>query len=81
MRAAAETVQATFLLRELIMETSGLFIEFSYFFRFAFLAFNKSGQNHGCNLQHFHALGGKAKAITPHGPLIRQAAFLIFLKS
>jgi hypothetical protein len=30
MRAAAETVQATFLLRELIMELSGLFIQSSF---------------------------------------------------
>jgi len=45
MRAAAETVQAIFLLRELNLELSGLFIEFSYFFHFAFMAFNQSGQN------------------------------------
>jgi hypothetical protein len=44
MRAAAETVQATFLLRELNMEPSCLFISISFLFRFAFFAFNQSGQ-------------------------------------
>jgi hypothetical protein len=36
-RAAAETVQAIFLLRELNTELSGLFIEFSYFISFRIL--------------------------------------------
>jgi hypothetical protein len=77
-RAAAETVQATFLLRELIMEPSGLFIEFSYFFRFAFIAFNQSGQNYGCKFTVLRRFGGTKRRRLSHKalPLVKRL-FLI----
>jgi hypothetical protein len=53
MRAAAETVQAIFLVRELFVELGSLFIEFSFLFRFAFFAGIQSGQIYSCNLQCF----------------------------
>jgi len=65
MRAAADTVQAVILVRKLFGDQQcGLFMEFSFVFRFAFFASHQSGKDNGCNdycLGKFKVQGSKFK--------------------
>jgi hypothetical protein len=79
MRAAAETVQAIFLLRELFMEPYGLFIQLSFSFRFDSHLLRVINQAKNTVAMCFHLLGGQAALIQPQSASARQAAFFIFL--
>jgi hypothetical protein len=75
MRAAAETVQAIFLLRELKVEPSCLFIYFFFLFRFAFFAFNQSGKNDEGNCRVFLLLRAKRRRLNHTAPRLVKRFF------